>query len=282
MSNGRRMPFNTIQIDIKDEVNANKVNRKEVIIALYKQLMVDPNNIEYISTPFSFKSWIITLKTSCSIQDLIDKEIKLANEKCTISEYGKKKRLNFKTFKIMWLLHNTDLGKLKGFIEDKLDCEGDIKFEKLYEEVYNDLDVGFEGANIKTGNVIATVSFNQEHSVKSISGNHEFNEKKIRIVTFGDPKKCFSCGEEGHLKQECQKAKTNEKISYASITNTSNQINKEQNQRNEDEDFTYEVNTNNNISSSQINSINDVQNVLNKEHNGNIMNNNPLVLSRKL
>ena len=99
MSNGRRMPFNTIQIDIKDEVNANKVNRKEVIIALYKQLMVDPNNIEYISTPFSFKSWIITLKTSCSIQDLIDKEIKLANEKCTISEYGKKRDSISKPFK---------------------------------------------------------------------------------------------------------------------------------------------------------------------------------------
>ena len=54
MSNGRRMPFNTIQIDIKDEVNANKVNRKEV----ENYIDIKYNNLDHRKIKYNKKIYL--------------------------------------------------------------------------------------------------------------------------------------------------------------------------------------------------------------------------------
>ena len=128
----------------------------------------------------------ITFNESFDVNRIVGKNIKLGDEISYIENYEKPRlSLSFRTYKVCWLLHDQDQDKLVSFMNSLLHIDDD------------------EEVQIKTGNVIITISFLENVNVKRISGIHQFNDKKIKIVTFGDAKKCFGCKMEGHLISNC-------------------------------------------------------------------------------
>ena len=67
----------------------------------------------------------------------------------------------------------------------------------------DDLIDGDENVEIKTGNVIFTISHKEDYSPKEIKGKRMFIDKKVKLVKYGDEKKCRGCKELGHLFKNC-------------------------------------------------------------------------------
>ena len=211
------MPPNTIRIDLRKE--DSRLQRKEVIKALKTQLNVKLSDIDYISTPFSYKSWVITFGRGFDINKIVGKQIELNDEATYIQNYEKPKiNLNFAGYKICWLLHNQNHYELKDFVMDLLDPKriyrqkdsdkGEIRVVKYKEETYIDHDEIDKDENeevvIKTGNVIINVTYPENIMLPRISGKQKLRGKTIKIITFGEKhKKCFGCRSEDHTIKEC-------------------------------------------------------------------------------
>ena len=211
------MPPNTIRIDLRKE--DSRLQRKEVIKALKTQLNVKLSDIDYISTPFSYKSWVITFDRNFDINKIVGKQIELNDEATYIQNYEKPKiNLKFTGYKICWLLHHQSHYELKDFVMDLLDPKriyrqkdsdkGEIRVVKYKEETYIDHDEIDKDENeevaIKTGNVIINVTYPENITLPRISGKQKFRGKTIKIITFGEKnKKCFGCRSEDHTIREC-------------------------------------------------------------------------------
>ena len=211
------MPPNTIRIDLRKE--DSRLQRKEVIKALKTQLNVKLSDIDYISTPFSYKSWVITFGRGFDINKIVGKQIELNDEATYIQNYEKPKiNLNFAGYKICWLLHNQNHYELKDFVMDLLDPKriyrqkdsdkGEIRVVKYKEETNIDHDEINKDENeevvIKTGNVIINVKYPENIMLPRISGKQKFRGKTIKTITFGEKhKKCIGCRSEDHTIKKC-------------------------------------------------------------------------------
>ena len=140
------------------------------------------------------------------VKKIIGINLTINDEVLEIKDYNKPKlKLKYNTYKVLWLPHGADLQDVSDFILEQLEnTNQQFRVVKCYEEIYKDLDDiehDKEETQIKTGNVIVKVSYLENVFVKNISGvNKNFQEKKVRIIQYGDAKKCFSCQATDHIK----------------------------------------------------------------------------------
>ena len=275
---------NTIRIDVKNEKN---INRKTIIDIMTKELKIKSSLISYVSTPYNSKSWLVSFKEEYDIKKILDINVTINEEMVTIRDYNKPKKLvKYNTYKLLWLPHGTNLIEVEKYVLESVKVlGGDVRVTKIKEEIYVDRDAP-EVKEIKTGNIIVTISYLEDIPIKDIRGIKDYYGKRLRIVQFGDEMKCFSCHETGHIKSKCPYVdhtcetcgnKGHRTCNYASRIN-SNQ-NENFPQHDGDTDFgdlekkqnglqnstlNNEQNTNENVSleSSQINSIEAIKKVI--------------------
>jgi hypothetical protein len=178
------------------------------------------------------------------------------------------------------LPHGSDLTVIENYVIDLIGPVGEIRVPKIYEEFYIDRDApDKKKTEIKTGNVIMTISYLEDVEIKDIRGLHQYFGKTMRIVQFGDEMKCFGCNELGHIKTKCPYTdhtcetcgkKGHRTCNYAIRLNSSENANLPQHDG--DNDF---EEMQQRESSSQINTIDDIVNSIEKEKDGNLMYDNP-------
>jgi hypothetical protein len=182
---------NTIRLDLKNE--QKDILRRAVIESIARQFKVKRKMIKYVSTPYNHKSWIMTFDESFDVKKIIGSIIRIGNESVQAEDYNsvpQKFRLTFATYKIIWLNHAQDLNKIKNMILDLFGARNnEVRIVKCYEEIYKDLDGIFDDddveGEIKTGNIIFSISHKEEYRAREIKGQHTFEGKKIKII-----KKC--------------------------------------------------------------------------------------------
>jgi len=269
---------NTIRIDVKNEKN---INRKTIIDIMIKDLRIESKFISYVSTPYSSKSWLVSFKEEYDIEKIVGVNVTINEEVVEIKDYNKpKKMLMYNTYKLLWLPHGTDLTNIENYVIDLIGPVGEIRVPKIYEEFYIDRDApDKKKTEIKTGNVILTISYLEDINIKDIRGIHQYFKKTMRIVQFGDEMKCFGCNELGHIKSKCPYTdhtcetcgkKGHRTCSYASRVNSSENANLPQHEG--DNEF---GEMQQRESSSQINTIVDVVYSIEKENDRNFMYENP-------
>ena len=275
--NKKRNERRLIRIDVENEKH---INRKTIIEILVKELKVDSKFISYISTPFSSNSWLVSFKEDYDISKIVDVNIRINDDVIPIQDYNKpKKQLKYNTYKLLWLPHGVNLAEVKEYFMNLFGSHGDIRCTKFYEEKYFDRDAPEEQkeTQIKTGNIIATVSYLEDVNVKDIRDIHDYYGKRVRIVQFGDEIKCFACNELGHIKTKCpftgHKCVKCGRLGHRDC-NFANRLNSSEASAmpQHDEDHQFNNQQQGEVSSSQINTISDVQNSIEKD--GNLMHEN--------
>ena len=288
--NRRHYMPNTIRMDVKNEKN---INRKTIIDIMIKDLRIESKFISYVSTPYSSKSWLVSFKEEYDIEKIVGVNVTINEEVVEIKDYNKpKKMLMYNTYKLLWLPHGSGLTIVQNYVIGLIGDVGEIRVPKIYEELYIDRDApAKKKTEIKTGNVIMTISYLEDIHIKDIRGFHQYFGKTIRIVQFGDEMKCFGCNELGHIKTSCPYAehtckKCNKKghrdCNFASRLNANEASTFPQNEEDHEFDTQHvsssQINTIRDdvgteeelITTSQINTINDIQTSIQKE--GNLMN----------
>jgi hypothetical protein len=218
----------------------------------------------------------MTFDESFDVKKIIGSIIRIGNESVQVEDYNsvpQKFRLTFATYKIIWLNHAQDLNKIKNMILDLFGARNnEVRIVKCYEEIYKDLDGIFDDddveGEIKTGNIIFSISHKEEFRAREIKGQHTFEGKKIKIIKFGDEKVCHGCKEAGHLIKNCPNRNAvcgicgkmgHLTCTYA--TRTASGVNSQEENQEDDEDFEFNENEdassqNNNIASSNNEEVN--------------------------
>lgn len=205
---------NTIVIKFEKDIDYGNILRKTIHDAIVEQLNVPKFSFEKICFPRSKYFWIIVFKPEFDAKNIIGKWIDFNGKKVKIEDYNRSIIFTY-SYKIIWIDEKEDPMNIRRLVLEKLgvkegtDEKTHVKVSKFIEEGYIDHDSVSEkcdGILYKTGNIIMTIKCNKNIPIKEIKGIHRHEGKNIRIIQYDNVKKCFGCGDEGHLRASCPDA----------------------------------------------------------------------------
>jgi hypothetical protein len=205
---------NTIVIKFEKDIDYGNILRKTIHDAIVEQLNVPKFSFEKICFPRSKYFWIIVFKHEFDAKNIIGKWIDFNGKKVKIEDYNRSIIFTY-SYKIIWIDEKEDPMNIRRLVLEKLgvkegtDEKTQVKVSKFIEEGYIDHDSVSEkcdGILYKTGNITMTIKCNKNIPIKEIKGIHRHEGKNIRIIQYDNVKKCFGCGDEGHLRASCPDA----------------------------------------------------------------------------